>query len=386
MSNEEDQTPGRPPPVVSLLSIQGGGFKGYFSALVLCELEAFKRGIGGSTAAEPLVESFDMLSGASAGAIVAAGLAAGATPEAIAGLMRSEGEKIFPARRIGRTLPGVFASRFGAGKLREVLESILGEMRLGQVETALLIPAVNLSTGQPVIFRSWERRYQELRLVDVVLASAAAPTYLPRHRIGRDWFADGGLVANGPALLAARDMARIFEVPVPRQRIVSIGTTFAAPPADWPRWAGWGLLGWALPRPRLIETLIDGQMKLQQEVLAGLDPLGAVPLDQEVSGDAAAAIHLVRADPAARRALEAAAARRIAACTPEERNSLRSVFMRRGWKVGAVAGIGGLRPALLPRPAAGMGGGDKGGGGMGEAGTALSTAATPPEVPRRPSA
>lgn len=340
-----------PPPVASILAIQGGGFKGYFSALVLKDLATFKKDVGGGEAEAPLAQSFDLIAGTSAGAIFAAGLAAGVSPVDMVELMRAEGSEIFPSRRIATTWPGILRARFSAEKLRVVLGHILKKRMLGEVDVPLLIPAMNLTTGRPTLFRSWEPHHRRELLVDVVMASAAAPTYLPRHRIGDTYYADGGLVANGPALLAARDMARVFEVPIQRQRIVSVGTTFTSgSDSGWPDCAAWGLLGWVLPRPRLVDMLMDGQMKLQQEILFDLDPLALITLDQEVSGIDAKTIHLVRADSAAKCALEVAAERCIGAVAPEDRNTLSAIFGRRARRLGLLTEFGGERPCLVERP------------------------------------
>jgi uncharacterized protein len=81
----------------------------------------------------------------------------------------------------------------------------------------------------PVVFRSCDPEQWDLPLLDVVLASASAPLFLPLHRIGGERYTDGGLVANAPGLLASADLTRLVGIPASAQRIVSLGTTHPSP-------------------------------------------------------------------------------------------------------------------------------------------------------------
>lgn len=298
-----DDGGGNPPTTANILAFHGGGFLGYFSALMAERLEEARARLQNQGS---LPDSFDLIAGVSAGSIIAAGLAAGVSPAEIVKIMRDNGEAIFPGRRFFKTAPGIFKARFSAGPLKEVLEQTLGDRSLGEVGRPLLIPAFNQTAGKPVIFRTFDPNQAGIRLVDAVLASAAAPTYLPRHKIGDDFYADGGLIANGPALLAARDMARLFKVPIQRQRIVSIGTTISpAGPAG--KRASWGALSWTFPKPRLLDILMGGQVDLQNDLLEALDPLERIHLDHTLLSPDADNVHLVLANPLARKILEQAA-------------------------------------------------------------------------------
>lgn len=199
-----------------VLAFHGGGFLGYFSALVSDALQKRRSALG---ARGPLKDSFDAICGTSVGAIIASGVAIGLEPDEIVRLMREKGEGIFPLRRFGATWPGIFCARFSQKPLRGLLTSILGDVRLGELDRLLVIPAVNETSGVPVVFRSCDPAHWELRLIDVVLASAAAPLYFPLHRISGERYADGGLIANAPGLIASVDLTRLFGVPASAQRM-----------------------------------------------------------------------------------------------------------------------------------------------------------------------
>src|SRR5947208_10008306 len=45
-------------------------------------------------------------------------------------------------------------------------------------------------------------------LLDAALATAAAPTYFPSHKVGNETILDGGLIANAPELIAITEAIR----------------------------------------------------------------------------------------------------------------------------------------------------------------------------------
>ena len=86
---------------------------------------------------------------------------------------------------------------------------------------------MNYSKGTTELFPSAGLAGAEapkVSLVSAILASAAAPTYFPMVKIGKHEFADGGLVANAPDLVALiESMGRQF-VDLERTYMLSIGT------------------------------------------------------------------------------------------------------------------------------------------------------------------
>lgn len=338
------------PATASVLAFQGGGFLAYFSALMAGRIEEM---VPGRQPEASVAGHFDLLAGTSAGSIIAAGLAAGLTASAITRIMQQNGEKIFPRRKILATAPGILGARFSPKPLRDILTANLGDRRLGDLDHALLIPTINESLRKPEIFRSYDPDQAHISVVDVVLASAAAPTYLPRHKIGDHHYADGALVANGPALLAAHDLSLRFRIPFNAQRIVTIGTTMSPPQRSWrQRFTSWGVGGWFAPPPRLLELMLGGQVELQAELLAGLAPMELVTLDDHLTPEEARHVHMVLADARARKVLEDVAGRCADGVPPETRDKLHRILSRRRRHLAFedVPGTAAKRPALIRRP------------------------------------
>src|SRR5437016_14300495 len=83
---------GRTPPLV--LALTGGGFQGYFTALVLAHLE--------ETLGSPCCRIFNLIAGTSIGGIIAVGLAFGIPARRIADVIAESGPSIFPPLRFKR--------------------------------------------------------------------------------------------------------------------------------------------------------------------------------------------------------------------------------------------------------------------------------------------
>ena len=142
-----------------------------------------------------------------------------------------------------------------------------------QIRAPLVLSAVDVATSSPVILLSGGlagRHASNLPLVDALLATSAAPTYFPVHRVGDRMFVDGGLVANAPDLVAVTETIRHLGCDLEHVRVLSIGTA-------GPRHAAGintqtpGLLTWLIQHG-LVQLTLSAQEQLavqQTAVLLG---------------------------------------------------------------------------------------------------------------------
>jgi hypothetical protein len=113
--------------------------------------------------------------------------------------------------------------------LREVLTDRFQDSTIGELKHRVLVPTVNYSTGRGQFFKtphhpSFELDYR-MKIVDVALATAAAPVYFPLARNDRGVFADGGLVGNAPGLFGLHEVKTFLEPNREAQiRVLAIGT------------------------------------------------------------------------------------------------------------------------------------------------------------------
>lgn len=238
-------------PVFRVLSLDGGGIKGTFSASVLAGFE--------ETLGEPLVDYFDLIAGTSTGGIIALGLGLGLTAKDILNFYESHGPAIF-ARAKG-AFDGLLGAKYSAEPLREALVDVFGDRLLGEANTRLVVPATNLDTGDVHVFKTahharFERDYQA-KVVDVAMATAAAPTYFRTHRlpVGTPLI-DGGLWANNPMGAAAVEALGVLDWPKGSVRLLSISCTESAPTMRDRSRGGLGIGRWL---PNLFGTFMSAQ-------------------------------------------------------------------------------------------------------------------------------
>ncbi len=178
-----------------------------------------------------------MIAGTSTGGIIALGLAAGMKAGHILTLYKDHGEEIFPPlvttgrsrgflARLSRKAADVRSVRYDPAALRSLLERNFGRMVLGEADRRLVIPTFDAHTKVNILKTPHHPDFQKdwrTAMVDVALATSAAPTYLPPHRIGTQFYADGGIWANNPIMLALVDALTCHAIDRHCIRILSLG-------------------------------------------------------------------------------------------------------------------------------------------------------------------
>jgi uncharacterized protein len=207
-----------------ILSLDGGGIKGLFSAAVLAKWE---EDLGCRIA-----DSFDLIVGTSTGGIIALGLGLGLRPREIVRFYLDQGNKIFPNGWTTpyRTAKQFIHSKFSSVPLRSALQDCFGEKLLGHSKNRLAIPSYDLGQGDVRIFKTahHERLRRDFKLPawKVALATSAAPTYFPAFRdIEERRLIDGGVWANNPLMLGVVEALSVLGIPRERISALSLGTT-----------------------------------------------------------------------------------------------------------------------------------------------------------------
>lgn len=302
--------------VFQILSLSGGGFLGLYTASVLAEIE--------QRTGRPLADSFDMIAGTSVGGIIGLGLSAGCSADEIKQSFLNDGDKIFSSRRPAssflstgaRFLSGLPRSRYDPAPLRSVIERIVGtDARMSDLRRPTIIPAVNLTKGGPKVFKTGHHpRFfidWQLKVVDVALATSAAPTYFPIHQIGTELFADGGMFANSPDLIALHEAETFLDVKREDVRVLSVGTTTTAFAFSASAGRELGSYGW-MKNERLPSVMIGCQQALTDDMMRHVIADRYVRIDRAQPPDQQAELALDCASSIAKRDLQSAAASSIA--------------------------------------------------------------------------
>lgn len=248
-----------------VLSLDGGGIRGIYSARILERLE---RAVPGFLA------HMQLLAGTSTGGILALGLAAGLSPAALVELYRTNGAQIFDDSWLDnlKDMGGVSGAQYDNGNLKRLLTETFAAQHvvtLDDLKRRVLVPAFDLDDSEDPRRkadkpRTWKPKFfhnfagpdsdgAEL-IVDVAMRTSAAPTYFPSY--GR--YIDGGVIANDPSVAA---LTQALNEETGGQnlrdvRLLSVGTGInpvfiAGANHDW------GYAQWAKP---IIGLMMDGVM------------------------------------------------------------------------------------------------------------------------------
>ncbi len=206
--------------VLRLLTLDGGGAKGFYTLGVLKEIEAM---VGC-----PLHEKFDLVFGTSTGAIIASLIALGHSVDSILELYRKHvptvmSQKTAPARSMA---------------LKKLASEVFGDATFKDVKTGIGIVTAKWLTERPMIFKGRVAQAHGrvgtfvpgfgVSIADAVKASCSAYPFfertIVRTSMGEDIeLIDGGYCANNPTLYAIADAVQALRRDRKDIRLVSVG-------------------------------------------------------------------------------------------------------------------------------------------------------------------
>ncbi|KAL5770578.1 hypothetical protein ACOSP7_014732 [Xanthoceras sorbifolium] len=245
--------------LITILSIDGGGVRGIIPGTILAFLKSELQKLDGGDAR--LVDYFDYIAGTSTGGLITAMLA---TPDEknrpllaakdIKNFYSEESPKIFPQVQlrallgwawidaVGDWLKSIwdkygkpayqtvefvidrietqgFRPRYNGDYLHEKIKETLGDKRLSNTLTNVIIPSFDIRFLQPVIFSTSKAKCDDQKdapLAEVCIGTTAAPYYLPPYYFemnsseGTKQFnlVDGGIAANNPTRLAISEVTK----------------------------------------------------------------------------------------------------------------------------------------------------------------------------------
>ncbi|WP_304351351.1 CBASS cGAMP-activated phospholipase [Comamonas testosteroni] len=265
-----------------ILALSGGGFRGLYTATVLKHLEA--------QFGSPLASKFDLICGTSAGGLLALGLAAEISAADLQAMFQEQGHRIFNSRHgLRKYLGAMIMAKHSASGLQSVLEEKFGNLSIGDLRHRVLIPTVNYSKGSGQFFKTPHAPQFHLdhrhSLVDVGLATAAAPTYFPLHKLGEEGvFADGGLVGNSPGFFGLHEAHHVLKVPrAPGSaRVLAIGTMTLGATKSGGSGLDWGIKQWGTA---LFDLVISSQEHAVDSMLKHLLSGDYVRIDDAATPD-----------------------------------------------------------------------------------------------------
>jgi len=249
-----------------ILALSGGGYLGLFSLRILRLLE--------EAAGHPIGQSFDLMCGTSAGAITALCLSLEIPAADVENAFISEGPRIFQRiegrfRNLKRTLEftrSLLRPKYSDANLRKAIASIIPEgSTLGMARHRLVLPVVNMTTGQVEVFKtphlSNATHHSDVPMIDLGVAATAAPTYFPLGELRNSLYVDGAIFANAPDLVGLHEAQYYLKEPSDQIEMLSIGTTTASFSLPHGYGRSYGAVRW-LRGGRLYSTILSAQQQL----------------------------------------------------------------------------------------------------------------------------
>ena len=189
----------------NILSIDGGGILGLYSASMLdrIQTEFFND--------KSFADSFQLITGTSTGGIIALALATGAKASEVVEFYKKYGTKIFPKTK----RKGLVREKYKNTELKHALEAFFGNKTITDCKTKVCIPAIDVCNSQPLVFKTnnngSQTRDLTCKLVDIAMATSAAPTFFPIYKFNEYLgLMDGGLWQNNPSLFGVIEANNCF--------------------------------------------------------------------------------------------------------------------------------------------------------------------------------
>lgn len=237
-----------------ILSLDGGGIKGLFSAAVLAAIEEDLN--------VEITDHFDLITGTSTGGLIAIGLGLGLRPREIVEFYLREGSAIFPKYFGWKSIQHWMYRKFSSAPLEMALRRCFKDKRFGDSKKRLVIPSYNIGADDVYIFRTAHherlRRDYKVSAWKVAMATSAAPTFFPAVRIvDNTRLVDGGVWANNPAMVALVEAYGVLGVPLEQIAVLSIGTSDTVSQRKASLNNG-GILAWASGNT-VVDVIMRGQ-------------------------------------------------------------------------------------------------------------------------------
>lgn len=240
----------------NILSFDGGGVRGALSIKLLERIE---------NEISNIVKTSNMMSGTSTGSLIALGLAYGMSPSEVSKLYSKENiEYIFD-----KSYPQISRPKYDNDHLKEMLLSVFPEnLKLKDLGKLVIIPTFYVGDKD----NSWKAIFynnipnsetEDYRVVDVAMASSAAPVFFPSY----DCHIDGGIIATDPSLASIiYSIDKKLGKKIDQIRLLSFGTGYCYNSIKDDT-SKWGAIEWVTsknPDLPIIAVTLEGNSQISQ--------------------------------------------------------------------------------------------------------------------------
>jgi len=180
-----------------------------------------------------------VLAGVSAGALLAAAMATGRSFGEIDTVFQQRAKECFTKRFAAKVNP-LACPTYRADTMENVLNDMIGaDATLKDVKKVyprlnVILPSLNVSDDIYCPFHNFTHEHDNRRLVDLAMASSAAPTYFAGRDMDGKCYIDAGLIECDPLLTATTMTKRYLKAPFLAQKVLMLGSGMDRDPSPMP--------------------------------------------------------------------------------------------------------------------------------------------------------
>ncbi len=246
---------------IRILLIKGGGMKGVLPSMMLREIV--------KVAGKPIAELFDYISVTSSASFTALEYIftdddgnIKYSPDDIFQTATEDINSIFPQNFLNLFLNsfGMFSAKYNTSGIDGMLSKKFGDAKLADTHIPISAHAFSLSNHMPKTFSTFKsciNSEENISLKDFVEATSAAPIFFEPKEIAGEYYVDGGLYANSPAIEAFVDLKTHYpELTEDNLIVVSLGTG-KVPHTNQYSKGSHGLFQWLVSKNNIIKVLME---------------------------------------------------------------------------------------------------------------------------------
>lgn len=225
---------------LNILSIDGGGVKGFYTLYILNEIEK-KFCIPNN---KLLSDYFKIICGCSIGSAIATHIALRRPISKMIEFMEKKESNFFSnsdtntypvVKQINSMMANIkqlFGKKYDNINLKLSLIELFGNKSMKDVHNVLCIPSYSITDSQNCVFKNKMieaenyNKYNHFKLVDIIMASSSAPSYFEPYKIQDKYYVDGGLWANNPSMIGIIEALKYYVGPdkeYETYRLLSVG-------------------------------------------------------------------------------------------------------------------------------------------------------------------
>lgn len=201
-----------------VLILAGGGIYGTIITHFLSMLPTDKQNLN----------TVNVISGCSVGGMLASAYALGSSFGYIDDVFQKRAKDCFTKRCYARINP-IANPTYRSDTFEKVVQEMIGDNTVGDIKKyypnlKYIVPALDVTNDELLVFNNFSGTFDDVKLVDVSMATSAAPSYFEGRNFHGNCIADGGIVDVTGVITAACELKNMLGIQFQDMNVLVIGT------------------------------------------------------------------------------------------------------------------------------------------------------------------